>query len=164
MSGHRQAVHLNYMRHQQLAALATHHGHQHITEYVDSLIVREAEAAGIATDPEGFEIVPVQKGDGAPLVIVGGTLLPLVHLRPDEARRLADQIDTTLEHGHTTAIETGEDRDLVEFARHGRGCILRVREAMHRGQVHKRGMTVSIARDLARALRRAADKAEASEA
>lgn len=157
----RSTLSLNPVRHRQLAALAAHHGFTNTSDYVDTLITREAEAAGIATDPEGFEIVPVQRGDGAPLVIVGGTLLPLVHLRPDEARRLADQIETTLEHGHTTAIETAEDRDLVEFARHGRGCILRVRETMHHGQTHKRGMTASIARDLARALRRAADKAEA---
>lgn len=154
----RTTIHLPAERHRQLREIAARRGFAKITDFLDDVIAREAATLGIAS---GLIAVALAEGGNLVLSVDG---LPDIALTRTQASELAGDVAATVAGDREGAGWGWDATPGIEFRRQGRGfslaVTLRVAKNNRAGwgyDHHRRGLTEGLARELASALRAAAD-------
>ena len=129
-------------------------------EKIDELIALGIEHGAIDDDLPYFRICP-KKGEGVE-VTLDDVSLPL--LRPELAHMLANVIRHHIGQQHRHISKPGKlsDGSMLMIGRSGRGMVI-TRLPEPGATVQKVGLTISLARDVARLVDKAADEAETLE-
>ncbi|WP_157196497.1 hypothetical protein [Methylobacterium sp. 88A] len=127
------------------------------TELIEELIGREVEAGAIRDELPGFSICVVDHGKGyVPSFIIDDDLdFGFERMRPADALAIADVLDAVSRPGPAAGKSIGVAPRLLKIARVGRGVVL---AGSLPGQ--RRTVTSRMARDLARQLRAAVERAK----
>jgi hypothetical protein len=144
----------------QLRTLAKHHDIP-IGDLIERWITAELDTVGLPDVIPGLEVfLTIDTATGSRLVRVDATKLPVMDLEPYVARHLSVALTEVTDFGGGKRLNVrASDMITITIARLGRGILIEVLN--DKGTGGRRTLTPSIARHLARQLRRTADEAEA---